>query len=494
MDLPTILPESLKDASRCKTDYDLYNLLIKSTDRFVSFFSHAADDETWSSNHLPFMRLALIWFSQRYFEDRLADDYALEIAKAVQAHFSILDQIVPKSVALKSKEEQFLINPLIAGVMSTYLRNIIRRNFHEKNEKVLQLPEGNSDLIRYVLHYLESGETLDLYRWEEKPIANLLKICEKWRIQDLANEAERVQLRYINRDNCIDKLIEAQKQIRPIIRAKCIELINEMPVNARLSSPNRESLAFEFLGYTEKGIALFERLKDVITHLIVSGKLTTDEMFKTALDACPKLVGLDISGSFEFSPYLTSIPHQVHELNLSRCQWFNDWAITQIAASAPEIKTLSLEQDTHLNYLTLGGLRNFKDLRSLNLSMCHQIGDQELTLIMQAQPLLTELKLHGLRKLTDTILADLGRRMPKLQSLDLSRTTIADGALIEIGTRCKELRHIVLNHCMGISDFGVREFLKNAHLLETISLKESLIDDEALRSLEKDFPKVEIIF
>jgi hypothetical protein len=144
--------------------------------------------------------------------------------------------------------------------------------------------------------------------------------------------------------------------------------------------------------------------------------------------------------------------------------------------------------------MDIGALRGFEDLNSLNLGSCYQLGDQELGMIIEAHANLIELKLYGCKKLSDLCFENMGRKMAKMQILDVSKTSITDRGLIDLGARCKALHTLAANHCLGLSEFGVRGFLKNGFEMSHLSLKESLIEDAAIHSIEKDFPKVEIGF
>lgn len=494
METPDILPAELKDIARFDTDWDLYNHLLKTTERLVTFFSYAADDETWSTRHQPFMQLSLNWLTGRYLEDRLEEGFAEEIVRSIQNHYEILNPILPRPISLSYKEELFPINPLIAGIGSPYLHHLMRRDYQPMQENVLKLAEGDLEMIPYVLRYLEKGDIGDLWKWEEKRIETLLKICEKWRISKLADEAQHVLCRYVNHKNAVEKLISAQKLGRTIIRAKCIEIINENEIGIKLYSPAEDALGFEFGNFLDKALALFNQVKGVITHLSISGRLTLDETFEKVIHACPKLFGLDISGSDAVTPYLSSIPKQLQEINLSHCPWLNDFTLRMIAAIIPQVKTLNLAQDTQISYLGFGELKQFGELKSLDLSRCNQLSNSELAIVIQATRELIELKLISCKRLSDQAFYDLARKAPRLQSIDLSRTALTDGALIEIGTRLKELQSLHINHCVSLSDLGLFEFLKIARELRFLSAKESLIEDAVFRKLQKQFPRVEILF
>ena len=44
MDTPSILPLDLRDIARYQTDQELFDALLRQTERLVRFFSYAADD------------------------------------------------------------------------------------------------------------------------------------------------------------------------------------------------------------------------------------------------------------------------------------------------------------------------------------------------------------------------------------------------------------------------------------------------------------------
>jgi hypothetical protein len=487
IDLPAFLPDDLSEAARFSTDQELFDFLVQNTEKLTRFFLYAADDETWSSNHLEFHSLTFAWMTESYMKARLGQRFAREIVRGIHQHFDLLSPLLPRPLTVSIEERSFDLNPLIVGTMCPFFRDLVR-----SEAKSLSLTDVDPALAAQGFAYMERGAIADLWKWSEKEIESLLNLSEKWGLEPLSNAAQVVLCRYATKENFIPKLLQSVKKGRKVLVAKCIDLFNDSAQGARLVNLLPEGLGFEFLDFLDKTLLLFEPLKQVITHLIVGGKLTLEEAFRKVMDQCPNLIGLDVSDSDAFSPYFSSIPNRVQELACARCLWLNDATLRDLTNSASQIRVLNLAQNTQLSYLGLGELKRFFNLRQLDLSRCHQLGDSELIIVLQAAPQLTSLRVFGCKKLTDQAFYDLAKRASHLQTLDLTRTAITDGGLIEIGTRCKALQSLHLDHCVAISDLGLRSFLRLAPQLQKLSFKESLLEEGAIEALREAFPKVEI--
>jgi F-box/leucine-rich repeat protein 2/20 len=492
VDFPLLTPDDLREViADSLSERELYEVLVKRTDRLIRFYLNALEDEAWSTKHIEFYDLTLRWLTQRYLDNRLDAEYARAAVAGLQAHFDILESIVPKPLSIASGQDFFPINPLILGTMSPFFRQLIRDGAYDKQRNVISLDESDSYLCGYVLHYIEHGEVEDLWKWTEKEIESLISLTEKWGLDSLKEEAETILCRYVTQDNLIDKLPGAIRADHRIIMEKCVMVFNETVTGARLVMVP-EGLGFEFLDFLDKTMRLFEPLKNVITHLIVSGQLTLEDTFEKVLKQCPKLLGLDISRSEVWSPFFSAIPERVRELNVARCAWLNDTTLHKLSSYIRQLHILGLMQNTQLSYLGFGELKNFRDLRSLDLSLCNQLGDSELRIVMRAAPQVIELSLLGCKRIGDDGFHDFARRGVHLQTVNLSRTSLTDGSLLEIGTRCKALQKITINHCLLVSELGLKAFLQVASQLQELSFKDSLSEEIAIELLRKQFPKVEI--
>lgn len=486
MELPSILPDELRAVATCNSDLELYDHLLRNTDRLVRFFSYAADDETWSGEHQQFHKLVLGWLTSQFLQNRLSDAHAHEVVRSLHDHFPILESQLPRSVALDIGGKNFWINPLLMGVESAFLRDLLR-----KEGRVIAIDEVDPEIGVYIIRYIETGALGDLWRWSQKEIEAVLKVADRWKISKLQEECQQILGRYVTSENVLELLITAEKRDRRVLMHKCIEVFNAVAVGAQLNFSSK-GLTFTFLDFSEKSLQLFDKLKGIITYLVVGGKLSLEPEFEIILGQVPRLMGLDLSGSEELSPYLSSVPMRVQELNLARCGWLNDKNIRQLVQLIPHITILGLSQNSQLTYVGFGEVRKWA-LKGLDLSRCSQLEDDDLSLILQGLAQLTHLNLLACKKLSDRAFYDLARRGSNLQKLKLGRTAVTDGSLIEIGARCHFLESIALDHCLNISHAGLSSFLKIAAALRLLSIQDTYLEQDSIQQLREQFPHVNII-
>ena len=425
-------------------------------------------------------------------DDRLAEEYAQEVLKSVHEHFSILDQVLPRPIQVAMGEITLTINPLIVGISSRYLRDLIRKECYEKHKKILSFAVNDPHLAMSLLKYMETGNIDDLWKWHEQELIALAELTDQWDLKKLSDECQRVLCRYISKENVIERLISAQQLQKSILRDKCFLVFNASFKCAEIYPVVPEGLGFEFKNFLDEAMWVFDRLKGSITHLSFNEKLDDEDKIKKIVNQCSHLIGLNISSGDVWSRLFQCIPAQVQELNMARTEWLNDKVFRQLAEYAPQIKAMNLSENIQLTYLGFGDLRLFRDLEQLNLSNCNQLGESELSIVLQSAPHLVNLNVFGCKKLSDLAFYDLARYAKLLEVLDVSRTAILDGALIEIGHRCLKMRVMSLDHCLSISDWGLREFLKYAKNVIQISLKESLISEDTLTFIRKQYPLVDI--
>jgi hypothetical protein len=494
MELPAILTPDLKDIAKCKTDRELFEYLRPATDRLVKFISLSSEDETWSVNHLAFHQLALSWLTSQFEQNRLGEAFAKTVVSALHDHYSIYKDILPRTLEIQSQDGVHRMNPLMVATISRYIRDLLRQEKRDKNQKSLPLKELSGTQVEFIMNYIETGDVGDLWRWEEKEIGLIMQIAETWEVEGLKKECEEILSRYINQDNVPKKLLLALKKDRKILLARCIEVFNEKFDHVKVSSRRSGELLFEFLDFTDKALLPFSLLKDGATHLGFLGKLAQEEEFVQRLAECPKLIGLILSGSeVMFREIPPNISRQIYEMDLGQCSWLGDRELRRVAELMPWIQHLSLAQDTQLTYVGFGELKKLHGLKKLNLSNCYHLEDRDLTLILSSVSELAFLDLSGCRRLSDQAFYDLAKKAPYLEMLKVFRLSITDGGLVEMGARLKKLEELELNHCPNISEAGVKNFLRIAGMLKRLSLKESRISLAAIQGLREQFPKVEIL-
>lgn len=494
MELPTGLKGNDIDFGRVESDEELYELLLKNSYQLINFFSMALTDETWSQKHLPFFQKILEWITGRFVESRVTEIEALKIADAIHAHYNVISSVIPRSFAIEAGSKKFSVNPILLGTSSPFWRRTIQELYREKGaHSILLETELPLDVLELIFTWVERGDSGDIWKWNINHLTRLLNCLEKWELKKFAEEIEKLLCRYIDHDNAIEKLVDAHRLQREVLKRHAIQVFNQYSSGLKLFSHEKNQLGVEFLDFHLTTLESAKKVSTWVTVVKFSKEIAFDEEFETALSLFPHVIALDISGSESWSSYFEFLPKTLKELDLSRTSWVSEATLKKIAEIVPHIEILKLAGNTQLTYKSLGELRRLPSLRALDLSECHQLIDNELLIVLQVAQQLTSLSLAKCKKLTDQAFYDLARKGSLLEWLDLSGTALTEGGLVEIGQKCKRLENLSLNDCPKISDRGIRQFLKLSKSLKCLSLKESSWDEETHFRLQEEFADVQIV-
>lgn len=493
MELPSLIPKDFAYAKAADSDHELYDLLLKNTADFVRFFVSATEDETWSSIHEEFMNKALIWFTSQYFLGRLDDSFAKEIAEAFYAHYTILQSALPHNIKIKIQSQLIPMNSLLLGVQSDYLNKLILRECRDKHKKVLELPAVDEKNAIFITDYLERCQLQNLWKLEKKEIVSLLELAKKLHLDPLAEECQNILKRYLTTENVLETLIVAHQKHWVLLKEESVNFCNRLNWGISLLAIDQDHLGFEFLQFNDRTWEIFSKLNPFITHLIFSKNLSVQERFADAITHCPKLISLDLSGSENMSPFLDQVPEKVKELVLARCIWLDDKTFKLIAPLFPQITNLYLTQNTDITYMSWGEIKKFPELKSLQVAHCHQIGDAELSLILQSCTGLREIDLSSCRTITAKGFIELAQTLTRLSYLKVDKTAISDSGLVELANRAHFIEIADFSRCLDLTEKGIAYFLKYEGNLKTLVLGETRISEESIQSLQKLYPKVKIL-
>lgn len=493
MELPALLPKKFVFVSKAENDQALFQRLLRSTEDLVAFFEAASADETWCEKHEDFIKLTLGWLTNQFFQDKLDLDFANRIKEAFQAHYPILHSLLPRNILVQTKGNTYEANSLMLGASSSYLKDLLIRECRDKNQRILVLSNINEEQISYLINYMHTGNLRDLWRHERQEILSLLKAATKWHLEELSRECQQILKRYLTKDNLVETLILAQKMRWFYLKQAACAYHNQLELGSNLYARDMEHLGFEFFNFLDKTWTLFLHLAPWITHLIFRNRLTLDRQFGESLKKCSNLISLDISGTEEESPYLEAIPKKLQELLAARCSWLKDENFASINAFCPALNRLDLSQNTQLSYKAFGELKKFLSLKSLNLSLCNQIGDEELALITEAVPGLISIDISGCKRISEAGLFNLIQMAPRLSFLAMGRLAVSDKFLAELANRLRLLESLDLTHCDNLTERSLSDLLRNRVSLSTLNLSECRLLPDFVDQLRRQFPKVKII-
>ncbi|PJD97625.1 MAG: hypothetical protein CK425_03085 [Parachlamydia sp.] len=485
--MPTFLPKEFSHLSTLETDEELFEKVKSNLFLFVPFFVTAADDETWSENHPVFMRIALKWVSTQFTNDSIPFEMAKTVADAIRAHYQVLEPQIPVDLTCRSGEHTFEINSLLFGTSSDFLHDFFLKECVGKEHPQIQFKGLDWNVFKTLAEWMCTGRLETLWKREEVYLWKVLRQSSVWGLQAVSELAQEILRRYLNRTNVFEHLILSNEQEWHALKQACCDLINDLNLSIKISDRSPIGLCLEFFEFNRHALGVFERIQKSITHLVFSQTLTEEAPFSEILAKCPRLRGLDISRTRIFSERLSDIPAHLEELDLSMCGWLTSAYLNKLFKICPQLVKLNLSSNSQLPPGGWSELIHLPALNFLEISRCHQIGDDELKLIVKAAPLLVDFRLEECTKITDRGFLHLPL-LTKLTTLSLARCEVGDVPLIEIGTKCLFLQTLDLTRCENVTDRGLLETVRQAKSLRAINLTHCAISQGAQQELKRIRP------
>ena len=493
MQLPALVPKSLEFASEVANDSALFTALVKEPPNLIKFLTRACADEMWAELHAPFMTQSLTWVTNQFFQDKLLMSFAERLASAIRPHYTSMSAFLPKNLTLKLSDRDLPMNSLLLSSSSEYLRELIRRECRDRRKNYLLLKEVPYNYFDVIEEYVTTGEYKDLIRKERTQVVKILRLAMLWQLQELGDGCQEVLKLYITRENVFETLMRAHKNQRKLLRQACYDFVNNLNLGYRFEDRGIDSLVFEFLEFTENSLEAFHKVCKQITHLIMGGSLPVEDPFVTVLKECPKLFCVDLSRTNEFYDQFKELPKKLSELELSACLWLNNEMLEKIIEICPFLTRLKLQSDVRIDAGGWGMLKKLPILRALDLSRCSQLGDTELTLILQACPELLVLNLEDCRSLTDSGFYAFPTYKKDITVLNLARTWISDLPLIELATKSDLLTTLDLTRCENLTAVGISEVARHTKTLRELNITSCDISPEALTEIRKSRPYLKLI-
>lgn len=493
MEFPALMPRELHYCEKQKSEEDLLAILMDRPMDLLLFFETASSDETWSEEHPDLMHQIIVWLTSQAFQDRLAIDLSKRAAKAIHEHRYVLEKLIPQDIQINLSDESVHINSLLFVSSSHFFRNLLLSECRDNDSKVLTLAKTSSEDFAPFKTYIENGEIPDLFRKSQDEILNLLFLASSWRVEGVIKACELSLKRYITQQNAIDMLLKAHHELWPYFKQECIEYMNGHSLGFRLGAPTVDRLSFEFYDFSDDTMAIFHLLCHIVTDLICRGSIMQYPRFKEAVRACTRLIGLDISNSLAFNEALYEVPRDLQEIHLAECTWLQIATLKIMAEICPYIRSLNVSSNYQLNTAAWRELTKFKGLKSLNLSRCHQITDDDLVIILKASTGVTDLILDECGKIGDRGFFELAKSSPRLNHLSLVRCSISDSSLLEIASRCRALTSLDLSRCELLTEKGFKELAKHAQTLKELNVTRCQITPATIHELRVKHPQLNII-
>jgi len=493
MELPDFLPEVLKKYKACENEDALFQTLRAHPPELIQFFLNCVEQETWCAAHPQVMKDILAWLTVQSFENRLGNT-AFPLSEAIQRHYHVLDGLLPFNVTLIVDEVPIAINSFLFSHASSTFKDLISTRSQEKNQTPIVVSTMNLEDFRLIEEHVKKGEVGNLWKKTEDELLRLRGVAAFWGLHAFAHEIEDVLKRYITRGNCFLTLTKALRDRWPILLQAALKFINEQqwPLHIKADS-NGEGLHFSFLEFNEASLEVFEEVKHEISMLHVENRLMEDPAFSYVVNACSKLKGLDLNHTDFWSERLKDCPEAILELDLSFCTWLLAEHLQRLSTVFPRLKKLVMHSNMQLGAAAWGMLHHFHELVDVDISYNPQIGDDELRIILQACPNLTDLTCEECRKLTDKGFYDIVRLTSQLHSLRFKQVAMTDGLLIEIGQRLRFLHELKIENAVSISDRGLLEFVRQAGSLRQLEITKNDFRSETIAEIKKMKPMLTVL-
>ncbi|MBS4169574.1 Uncharacterized protein NEOC95_000283 [Neochlamydia sp. AcF95] len=492
MRMPLGTPLHLMKYSKIEKEEEFIEQLSRHSADLVSFFLAACNDEHWIESYPSPMKALFKWFTDAHIHTNLPYHFFYQVIPSTYQHMEFLKAFIPLDLTIKSGEQEYFFNSLLLSHHSYYFRRRIMKECSYVERRILKIDGIFPQTMEVIEKFALTNIAEDVWKKSPEELWALLKDLKILGFAPLGEACERVLHRYIDRNNVLEILIKAHHHSLPLLKSGCIEFINQLDWGVRFLVTSLNRLSIEFLHYKSIALEVFNTLSSSITHLTFSGKMAADPYFKMMTNHTPQLIGLDLSESAIFLDHLADFPPTLQELCLSRCSWVNAEALNILANTCPHLLKLDLSSNEHLNYGIWPHLQHFKQLKTFDISRCIQINDNDLKMIIQACPSLIELSLANCQKVSGEAFFHLGRLLPNLSALNLSRSLVIDAALIDIMMHCKNLYFLDISRCDSLSEKGVLEGIKRCPSLKKVLLKHSPISKNGIELIRKTFPYLEL--
>lgn len=479
--LPVLVSDQFPELKDYTEEEQLLADLKSNPREFLRLFENVVEFDSWCEKHPLFITGALNWFTEEFYLDHLSVEYASRVAKAVQEHFSTLDKFLPRDLTLVFNKRELEINSLMLGVSSP----VFRQRLIDEKRKRLEIENVTVEEFLAIGEFIETGTTWKLWRKSQESLIKSLVEAEQWRMVDLIQAIQEALARYVDSSNVVEFLILSHKKQWLLLKKECMECINREDVGLRMVDEGPNYLALEFLDYRQKALDLFDDLRQHITHIASTGVGLNQPEFRDVLNKCPNLVGVDIAHTSSYSENLKYLPSNLQQLDISKCGWLNAAHLKELIQTCPRLTRLNVGSNSQLNYNAWSEIQRLKDLTWLDISRSRHMTVEDFKILLKACRLVTYLNVEDCTNIAEDAFFEIGRAIPYLEVLNVSRTNISDSSLIEIATRCKSLVILNVGRCQNLSDKGVLETVKEAPQLRELNIEKLNLKPGVIEEIKK---------
>lgn len=490
--MPAMLPEHLNIYSSTLSDLQLSNSLKAHPSDYLEFFAYACDDENWRSDHQQFISESLEWMTEQYLAYNITRDNAIQISNIIKQHYLGLEPLLPKNIICEVLGGSLQINSLLYQASSLYFEHTIHNICFQKKEKQFSVPGIFLSELKIINEFINTEEVKELWKLEDAPLKRLLEIALRINLFGLAELCQQLFSHRLNIVNIYPELIEAQNNSWEYLRQQCAERINLSAPGLEITLPDAHSLCCYIERITEHSLDNFRKIMPIVTQVICGPKAYEDKDFVSLVQACPKLISLDIGRADRYSHQLTLLPQQLKELILSGSTWLTDEPFKAILEHNRSIQSLILVGCNFITARGWGELLKLPRLYHLNISNCSSIGDKEFSIILDGTGGLVELEIASCEQITEKGFQLFSKGNRLFEFLNFAHTNISDASLTLVVEQQKKLKKIDISGTPYVTENGIIETLRIGRELQELHCSYYHIPEGIINDLRKKYPDVKI--
>lgn len=497
MHLPAILPPELGFLSAVQSEQELMAVVLaRSTEQRVLFFDAAASDGNWSEQHLPLLSALLDDFTQLFLTRQLSPELLVRISQSIHRHYRVLNAAIPKDLAIDVRGRHFDGYSLLFGAESESLRELMLDRAPDTKGRVMPLQLGVTSLpvFETVADYVKTGRDTELLTKSKDELLEILVQAVEWRMPEFRALCIQALKHYIDPQVTIELLATSQYYHMADLRAVCCERWNQFVTGFLLESQGEDELAVVISHYHEIERPLLESVVPLVTRFALRGNAAQDPLAIALLQQARRIKCLDLSETNACLPAVIDAAPLVIELRLASCYWLEGKRLLELMTRFPTLRRLDLGGNTHFDDDVWFRLRDQHQLEALRLAHCHQLEDKDLfTIVALIGSELRELDVSWCVGLSDVGVYDVLRNCVHLVNMNLSHCPNISDRTVKALAQKRGLQVISLAGCMAISDEPVLQLALNSPQLRQLDVSYCRLGDGVTADIRRRRPQLQVI-
>lgn len=496
MEWPLDLPDAFSDCRFVNTPEELIKVLRSHPDEhIVLFFEWASQDHLWSARYHDYLAVIFKWINHEFLANRFALSHARRIASAFHRHYSVLQRCFLYDLCFYAEGQGVNGNSLMYGAASTSFLQFIRKEVSSRRKSIegrttILLRQISFVALERLNEYIHRGSIQKLAQLGIRDFLDLLHQAVLWELKPLAEMCAQALKRYLTQENLLEILITAQRESLPQLKQQVFDFIAEHYSDLAFHETPDGDLILEVFSLTESGKKMIGVLSPWIRYLVCSSVALQDEKMIDIVQMCSSLRGIDFSNSERVNSMVLKALHGLTELRLRHCPWVTEQILGLFVIQLPHITILNIADNEQLDHRYIIEISSWRDLRVLDLTNCHGIGDGDLLQIAVKCVNIIEIILINVWRISDIGVINLARLCPRLISLDLSGCHgITKEGFIALAESAPQLVTLNLRRCRGVSDDVIVEITQLCLDLRSLDISSCPISSpKLLKEIEMKYP------